>query len=260
MNTRIAQLETRLADIAGALKADRDGLALLGLGSVGKERNRLDEWSDLDFFAIVREGSKQRFLDDTGWLSAVKPVAWLFRNTADGFKILYADGIFAEMAVFEPGELRAIPFAEGKLVWAREDFDPSIAIPSCSKGRLKPLADADYALGELISCLYVGLCRFRRGETLSAWRFVQGYCIDRVLELAEIWIPSREEETGLQSDPYNRDRRAESLRPELAALFEKAIAGYRETPQAALAILEWVERRTKVNEAMKAEILALAKE
>jgi len=198
MNTRIAQLETRLADITDALKADRDGLALLGLGSVGKERNRLDEWSDLDFFAIVREGAKQRFLDDTGWLSAVKPVTWLFRNTADGFKILYADGIFAEMAVFEPGELSAIPFAEGKLVWARDGFDPSIVEPASLQGWLKPVADEGYEIGELLSCLYVGLCRFQRGETLSAWRFVQNYCIARVLQVAELWIPARTGGDGLR--------------------------------------------------------------
>ncbi|HOC30510.1 MAG TPA: hypothetical protein PKH40_12580 [Treponemataceae bacterium] len=84
MNERIVLLEQRLAKIAEALKADRDGLALLGLGSVGKKRDRLDEWPDLDFFAIVREGSKQRFLNDVRWLSSAQEISWIFRNTADG--------------------------------------------------------------------------------------------------------------------------------------------------------------------------------
>ncbi len=175
-----------------------------------------------------------------------------------GYKLLYADGIFAEMAVFEPAELRSIPFAEGKLVWARDGFDPSIVEPASLQERFKPVADEGYAIGELLSCLYVGLCRFQRGETLSAWRFVQNYCIARVLQVAELWIPARTGGDGLRSDPYNRERRVEFLRPELAELFDEAIAGYRSTPKAALAILAWVELHAEVNQSMKAAILELA--
>ena len=35
------------------------------------------------------------------------PLAWAFRNTVDGFKVLFADGIYGEFAVFEPEELSA---------------------------------------------------------------------------------------------------------------------------------------------------------
>ncbi|HPX47366.1 MAG TPA: hypothetical protein PK408_04110, partial [Treponemataceae bacterium] len=119
------------------------------------------------------------------------------------------------MAVFEPAELRSIPFAEGKLVWARDGFDPSIVEPASLQERFKPVADEGYAIGELLSCLYVGLCCFQRGETLSAWRFVQNYCIARVLQVAELWIPARTGGDGLRSDPYNRERRVEFLRPGL---------------------------------------------
>ncbi|TAH46753.1 MAG: hypothetical protein EWM51_11930 [Treponema sp.] len=162
------------------------------------------------------------------------------------------------MAVFEPAELRSIPFAEGKLVWARDGFDPSIVEPESLQGWLKPVADESYAIGELLSCLYVGLCCFRRGEMLSAWRFVQNYCIARVLQVAELWIPARTGGDGLQDDPYNRERRVEFLRPELAELFDKGIAGYRSTPKAALAILAWVELHAEVNQSMKAAILEFA--
>src|SRR5688500_13710352 len=47
----------RLNQIARSLAASGSGLALIGLGSVGEERERLDAWSDLDFFAIVGAGN-----------------------------------------------------------------------------------------------------------------------------------------------------------------------------------------------------------
>jgi hypothetical protein len=46
-------LLARLDAIARSLEASGHAEALIGLGSVGLELDRLDEYSDLDFFAIV---------------------------------------------------------------------------------------------------------------------------------------------------------------------------------------------------------------
>ena len=46
----------RLDDIGQSLKDSRQALALLALGSCGAERERLDQYSDLDFFVIVKDG------------------------------------------------------------------------------------------------------------------------------------------------------------------------------------------------------------
>ena len=43
----------RLDAIGASLSATARGLALIGLGSVGLETDRLDAYSDLDVFAIV---------------------------------------------------------------------------------------------------------------------------------------------------------------------------------------------------------------
>jgi len=250
----VGRLKKRMAELALALEGDPAGLALLGLGSVGVEEARLDEWSDLDFFAIVRPGEKGRFLDDPRWLSVPAPVSYLFRNTRDGFKLLWEDGIFGEMAVFEPGELQSIPFSEGKVWWAREGFDESILKPTNPGGRLKPVAGPEFAAGELLTCLHAGLCRWRRGETLSAWRFIQGYALDRAIELAEVWEP---EGTGLR-DPYNRDRRFETRYPSMKPLLARVLRGYERVPESALALLEWLESKTPVNGAIAREIRKLA--
>ena len=182
------QLESRLHAIARSLEATGHGLALLGLGSVGREIDRLDQWSDLDFFAIVVPGSKAGFLADTSWLAAPCPLDWQFRNTVDGFKLLWSDGIFGEMAVFEPQELAGIPFAPGRVVWSAAGFDVGLLEPRVTSGHLRRPDRLDYLVGELLSCLLVGLCRFRRGEKLSAWRFVQTYCLDRFLEIVDPYV------------------------------------------------------------------------
>lgn len=49
----------------------------------------------------------------------------------------------------------------------------------------------------------IGLGRFRRGEKLSAARFIQHYAVDRVLELAKLL----EREIGGQEDVFANERR-----------------------------------------------------
>ncbi|MCM2317381.1 MAG: hypothetical protein NDJ92_19710, partial [Thermoanaerobaculia bacterium] len=74
--TRRELLLSRLDAIGASLARRGDALALLGLGSVGVETGRIDDFSDLDFFAIVEPGSKPRYLADLGWLSDVAELAW----------------------------------------------------------------------------------------------------------------------------------------------------------------------------------------
>src|SRR5205085_2625578 len=157
------------------LRDSGHALALIGLGSVGLETGRIDEWSDLDFFVIVEPGHKLRYLRRLDWLERAAPLAWHFQNTGDGHKALMADGVFCEFAVFEPQELETIPFAPGRVVWRREGVEPSIARPQ------KPLpmrtTDETWIVGEALANLLVGLGRWRRGEKLSAMRFVQGHAV-----------------------------------------------------------------------------------
>ena len=65
--------------------------------------DRIDIYSDLDFFAIVEEGYKQAYIDSLEWLGDVHPIAYQFRNTVDGYKLLFADGIFSMTPRNVPG-------------------------------------------------------------------------------------------------------------------------------------------------------------
>jgi lincosamide nucleotidyltransferase B/F len=237
-------LISRLGGIGQSLERTGHALALIGLGSVGAELERLDEYSDLDFFAIVEKGYKQTFIGNLDWLSAVSPVAWHFQNTVDGHKLLFTDGVFCEFAVFEPPELRTIPFAGGRIVWKQPHVDDAIAIPVHTSAPVK--RDKDWLLGEALTNLYVGLCRFRRGEKLSAARLIQQSAVDRVLELAELI----ESEAAGQRDGFANDRRFENRFPQTARQLPAFIQGYACTPESAQAILTFLEKHFFLNPAI----------
>ncbi len=247
-------LLTRLQEIAESIAQSGHGLAVLGLGSCGLETQRLDDSSDLDFFVIVEAGHKARYIDNLDWLSSITPLAYQFRNTVDGYKALFEDGIFCEFAVFEPQEMRGIPFAPGRIIWKRADVDESISIPAKNPhpvGSHSP----EWLLGEALTNLYVGMCRFRRGEKLSAQRFVQHYAVDRVVELHELGAPS----SAVDADAFSVERRLEQRRPDLALHLSRFIQGYERTPESAEAILDFLRAKHDVNPGIASVIQQLCR-
>lgn len=233
------RLLTRLDAIGHAVRDTGQALALIGLGSCGLEGSRLDAHSDLDFFVIVQPGLKRRFLDRLDWLAAAWPIAWHFQNTADGHKALMDDGVFCEFAVFEPDELKTAVFAPGRVVWRRDDVDDAIARPLQRVASQEPPKE-EWIVGEALSNLFVGLQRWHRGERLSAARFVQGYAVDRLVQLDDLRLPAVR---SVGTDPFNADRRAEQRHPGLDAELGRLIPGYDGTPAAALAMLRALEAR-----------------
>lgn len=245
-------LLARLDDIGRSLERTGRALALIGLGSVGLELDRLDEYSDLDFFAIVEQGSAPAFLDNLDWLSSIRPIAYCFRNTEDGYKLLFDDQVFCEFAVFSPGELKGIPFAPGRVVWKRPDVDQEIAVPAHSPP--PPAARCtDWLIGEALTNLYVGLCRCRRGESLSGGRFIQQYAVDRVCDLA----PLLEAEASAEADRFANERRFERRYPALAQHLPDFVQGYDRSRQSAAAILGFLEQHFEVNPAMARAVRGL---
>jgi len=246
------RLLQRLDAIAASLAHSGHGLALLGLGSVGTELDRLDHYSDLDFFAIVEPGYKATYIRDLAWLEAVCPIAFAFQNTRDGHKVLFTDGIFAEVAVFVPTELEHIPHNKGRVVWQREGFDATaVRVPMSAP----PLEEhsPEFYLGEALTNLYVGLLRLQRGERLSAMRFIQVYAVNNLLELsAEI-----EQPLPAPRDRYAPERRYEQRFLGLAPHLSSFIQGYDRSVASARAILAILDGHFPVNAAIKERILTL---
>jgi lincosamide nucleotidyltransferase B/F len=179
-------------------------------------------------------------------------VAYYFPNTEDGYKLLFADGIFCEFAVFEPDELEAVPFANGRIVWKRPLVAGTIA-QSLNRSGNQTKRSQEWLLGEALTNLYVGLGRERRGERLSALRFIQGYAVDCLLELIE----QTEEAQPVTRDVFAPERRFEQRYREAARQTPLWLQGYEYNQASALAILSFLEERFVVNQAIAAAIRKL---
>lgn len=246
----------RLDEIGASLAQTGHALALIGLGSVGTERERLDAFSDLDFFAIVQPGCKGDFILDLSWLSRIVPLAYHFQNTRDGYKALFEDGIFCEFAVFEPAELAHIPFSPGRIVWKADGVNDDIRLPAPREQRPPKAPSPEWLLGEALTNLYVGLGRFHRGERLSAQRFIQHYAVDRVLELAPILEPAAQA-ANAAADTFTLERRFEARHPHIGTHLAQFVQGYERSRESAAAILAFLEQHFDVNPAMSRAIREL---
>lgn len=244
-------LLTRLDQIAAALASQPDALALIGLGSVGTEVDRLDEFSDLDFFAIVEPGAGERYRTSLDWLDRIRPLAYRFRNTVHGSKVLYDDGVFCEFAVFEPDELRQADYTSPRIVWQADRFDSSIVPADAGHPGPTP-ADVEHLVGEALTNLYIGMLRERRGEHMAALRMIQGHALDRVMELHDALEPGRP-----FRDPFGAERRFEQRHPSAAAALGKLAPGYHHNREAAAAALTHLEGLVDVDPILPTEIRRL---
>ena len=247
------RLLARLDDLGRTLADRGDALALLGLGSVGADLDRLDEHSDLDFFVVVDDGAKRRYLADIDWLEALGPIAFEFENTVDGRKVLFEDGVYAEYAVFTLRELEDAAFAAGRIVWQRDDAPAGLERPrrAPSPASAQPV---EWYVGEALTNLYVGLHRDRRGERLSGMRLIQVHAVDRLIELLDLLGRS----SAARQDPFAAERAVERRLDAAILPLDRLAPGYDGNREAALAMLGLLEGLVPVDERMARAIRELA--
>ncbi|MBD3918412.1 hypothetical protein H8B09_06565 [Paenibacillus sp. PR3] len=251
---RTESLLQRLNEIGRTLERKGGAFVLLGVGSVGIEMERLDEYSDLDFFVIVKPGEKSRYIDQLDWLEETHPLAYSFKNTDDGYKILFEDGIYGEYAVFEEWELANVSYKGGRIVWKDPVYGQFIPANSSNPIISVRKDSLDFPLNEALTNLYVGLGRFARGERLSAMRFVQSYAIDSILSVLHLL----EQEVDYYPDPFGNERRLEKRFPRFATRISGMMQGYDRVPESALCILNYLEEVYPVNRRLSEEIRGLA--
>ncbi|MCM2681407.1 hypothetical protein [Echinimonas agarilytica] len=243
--TTTVQLHQRLEQISVRFSTLEHAVALIGLGSIGLEHQRFDQYSDLDFFAVVERGYKSRTLSDLSWLTECSAVAYQFFNTKEGCKLMFADEVFCEFAVFEEHELADISFSPGRLVWSKENASSTLAFP-IKRPRKDEAPDTQWLIGEALTNLYVGMQRELRGEHLSAMRFIQCYALDRVVELYSLTHGSN----SIDIDDFDISRRLEQRFPELLAALGSMLQGYHGNAASTLSILKLLETMQPVNVAM----------
>lgn len=244
----------RLDNIGQVLAQKEGALLLLGLDSVGSETERADDYSDLDFFVITENGKKQRFIDHLDWLKEAYPLAYAFQNAEVGYKIMFEDGIYGEYAVFDESETDQLIYSKGRVVWKADAYENAeIETPKTKLPKLKS-ESIDHAINEALTNLYVGLCRYARGEKLSAVRFIQGYAVDSILSILHLL----EQEVDYYPDPFGNDRRLEQRYPQFALLLADMMQGYDRVPDSAIHILSYLEGVYAVNPKLTEEIRRLA--
>jgi hypothetical protein len=233
-------------------KTDDHILCFLGLGSLANQ-SRLDDYSDLDFFLIVEKGYKPSYLESISWLD-VKPIAYQFKNTRDGYKVLYEDGVFLEFAVFEESELKAADYSPGKILYMKEGFNVSLVEKPLKEKNLTP---SDFRVNEILTNLYIGLLRHHRGEVASAHAFIQVYAMHHIYHL----LPTiYKENIEIEKDQYVAERRIEFRVKDKNHLLSTMMQGYAHNQASAKAILDFISKHFEVNEHLKNAILKLIQE
>jgi len=237
-----------LIDMGHHLEKQEETLCLLGLGSMA-DTERLDEYSDVDFFLIVKDGYKKQYLEDLSWMN--KGITYAFRNTVDGYKVLLDNEVFAEFAVFETAELSQIPFDKGKIIFAKPEFDLIHIEPKIKQTQTLDIA---FNVNEALTNIYIGLKRDKRGETASAFTFIQVYAASLVLPL----FKSLYSEKKITIDPFSYERRIEfryEESKELLALFKQ---GYLKNKESAKEMLEFLDTHFAINQSFYEILLKLA--
>jgi hypothetical protein len=97
------------------------------------------------------------------------------------------------------------------------------------------------------------MAREKRGERLSAMRFIQWYAVDRLLELAE----NTKESQPVARDKFALERRFEQRYPEVAHHAPQWMQGYERNRESTLAILAFLEQQFEVNDAIAEAIRGL---
>lgn len=208
-------------------------IALLGAGSAGAEITRIDQYSDIDFFLIVEDGSSQGFINDNSWFGRDLPIVFAFRDTEHGNKALLENGVFLEFAVFTELELSINGIPGLAIIWSKPEF----LLPNLS-AKQPTVRELSYYVDQALSNLLIGALRLRRGERLAALAMIEHYALNNLLTAYRIKHNLKIE------DHFNIERRAEqSLKVDFASL----IHGYERLELSLENILIFSEKNFEVN-------------
>lgn len=211
---------------------------LVAVGSVAEQDYAPDAWSDHDFFVIVRDGEQEALRTNLSWLPDAERVAFSYRETEHGLKVLYDDGHLLEFAVFGLDELRLASVNRYRVLFDRGGIAERLAerAGETAARRVEPAR----LFGDLLTHVLVGAGRSLRGEELSGAFFVKGLAVRDLLALLAAAVPA--EQRGLLDD-LDAARRFDTVHPRLAA--EVAALLGTGTVETALGLLELAERELR---------------
>ncbi|MEL6187777.1 MAG: hypothetical protein AAFU79_24405, partial [Myxococcota bacterium] len=204
--------------VTARLRPEPSVRGLVALGSTAGERAP-DPYSDHDLWLVVATGAQERFRNDTSWLPEAERQVFAFRETEHGVKVVYDDGHLVELAVFSMEEL-AVARANHYLVLIGDEEVAGAVAATADPARRASPPDPEWLFGQALTHLLVGVARHRRGERISAHRFVHGLAVERLVTLVRGLESSAVPEASDDLDPF---RRFEQMHPERAQLLHAAL-------------------------------------
>jgi len=240
------------AKLIANAEADNDVLGLVLVGSTA-DISRVDEWSDHDFFWVVKNGLGEKYRQDLSWIPEIDEAVLTPRETAHGLKVVFKNGQVLEFAVFEDSELElaglntyAVPVDKTNIAERCEVIE--------RRSATKPEFNWDQEFELMLALILIGVGRFRRGEVLIAGQFIRSYVLDKLVGLIRATIaPLAGSEQS--EDNLNRFRRFEIQYPAYASNIEDALQ--RDADQAALELLNIAIGLKTLSEQQQAQVAVI---
>ncbi len=221
------------ARLIDSVSAHDDVLGLVLAGS-GAEPERIDEWSDHDFFVVVSK-DPERWRRTLDWLPDHGRIVLSPRETHHGLKVLYDDGHVLEFAIATPEEMHDWSVNMARVVLDLGGVAELVAGMQ-RRTTLPSEQDAD-DIQLFLSHLYVGVGRARRGEALAANLSIRGHAVRHLLP---VWRHLVTPQVDAAVDSLEPNRRFEQAYPSDALELATALAQHPEP--AARALLAVAER------------------
>ena len=205
-------------ELTELLEGDVRIVGLVALGSMAERDYAPDEWSDHDFFVVTHAGEQEMFRERLSWLPSADRIAFSFRETAHGLKVLYDDGHLLEFAVFDLDELRLARVNRYRVLVDRGGVSERMrevheaTARSTQSGR----EDERFHFGQLVTNVLVGAGRHMRGEAMSGAFFVKSSAVRHLLALVAMTVPAERARHGVARDDLDPFRRFDLVYPEIA--------------------------------------------
>lgn len=192
-------------------------IGLVALGSMAEQSHSPDNFSDHDFFIITTPEEQNDFRASNHWLPEQDHIVMHFQDTPHGGKVLYDYAHVMEYAVFDEQELKLARVNDFKVLVDKAHIASAMKqIQKASIPHFNPLREID---GFIINIM-IGIARYRRGEYLSAHRFIHHFATGSLLNL--FWHMLPESDLG-QYDNLDPFRRFEQNSPYIAHHIQRAM-------------------------------------
>jgi hypothetical protein len=141
---------------------------------------------------VVQPGVQEELRDRLSWLPDHEHVAFAFRETAHGVKLLYASGHMLEFAVFDPDELYLGRFNRFRVLLDRADLRRRMdeIVRTTSEWSASQAPGDAFLIGQVLTGVLIAHGRWMRGEKLSAREFLINMAVTNFVQLVERHVPA----------------------------------------------------------------------